>query len=55
MCILFIYNTENLSNESDYKFILASNRDEYYDRPAANAHLWTEDSSVLGGIYTYFY
>lgn len=47
MCILFIFNGNG--QDSDYKFILASNRDEYYDRPASSAAPWLEDPLVVGG------
>lgn len=49
MCILFIYTALNSEEESDYTFILASNRDEYYDRPARVAGPWEEDLNVIGG------
>ncbi|KAF9417374.1 hypothetical protein HW555_005471 [Spodoptera exigua] len=48
MCILFIYNGNN-DSKSDYSLILASNRDEYYDRPSKNMGPWIEDPNVFGG------
>ncbi|XP_022831660.1 transport and Golgi organization protein 2 [Spodoptera litura] len=48
MCILFIYNGNN-DSKSDYSLILASNRDECYDRPSQNMGPWFEDPSVFGG------
>lgn len=48
MCILFLYNGANDVN-SDYSLILASNRDEYYDRPTQNMAPWSEDPCVIGG------
>ncbi|CAH0696604.1 unnamed protein product [Spodoptera exigua] len=48
MCILFIYNGNN-DSRSDYSLILASNRDEYYDRPSKNMGPWIEDPNVFGG------
>lgn len=48
MCILFMYNGNN-DSRSDYSLILASNRDEYYDRPSQNMGPWMEDPNVFGG------
>lgn len=48
MCILFFIVTPNpLPHE--YKLILASNRDEFYARPAVAAAEWKECEHVLGG------
>ena len=35
---------------SDYPIVIASNRDEFYDRPTLNAHFWDEYPNVIGGI-----
>lgn len=32
-----------------YKFILAANRDEFYQRPTAAAHWWEDAPEILGG------
>lgn len=48
MCILFTYsNADPLPG--GYKLILASNRDEYYARPASPAAEWEEDPWIVGG------
>lgn len=48
MCILFFILNENAKG-NEYKLILASNRDEFYARPALVAGRWQEDESVIGG------
>lgn len=32
-----------------YELVLAANRDEFHDRPAAQASFWKEDSTILAG------
>ncbi|XP_062563786.1 transport and Golgi organization protein 2-like [Armigeres subalbatus] len=50
MCILFIYvNNNGVPVQGEYKLILASNRDEYYTRPAKAAAPWDESPFVIGG------
>lgn len=45
MClILFAYKVH-----PQFPFILAANRDEFYNRPTAAAHFWEEHPYVLGG------
>uniref|UniRef100_A0A1B0D4N0 Uncharacterized protein n=1 Tax=Phlebotomus papatasi TaxID=29031 RepID=A0A1B0D4N0_PHLPP len=49
MCILFFIATTNPTSDG-YKLILASNRDEFYGRPALPASKWTESHPhVFGG------
>lgn len=48
MCILFFYINESATN-NEYKLILASNRDEFYARPALIANQWQENERVIGG------
>lgn len=48
MCILFFYLNESAQN-NEYKLILASNRDEYYARPASIAARWHDDECIIGG------
>ncbi|SER42296.1 NRDE family protein [Salipaludibacillus aurantiacus] len=38
-----------LNVHPDYPFIMAANRDEFYNRRTKEAHFWPEDPSVLGG------
>lgn len=49
MCILFIYRNPNADIKS-YRFIIATNRDEIYKRPALSAHYWNKHPECLGGI-----
>jgi hypothetical protein len=48
MCILFLHTTNNPA-PNEFRLILASNRDEYYERPAHQAHIWDDDATVIGG------
>lgn len=48
MCILFFILNENARGD-EYKLILASNRDEFYARPALIANHWKENEFVIGG------
>ena len=34
---------------ADYPLVLAANRDEYFKRPAAPAHWWTDAPELLAG------
>ena len=45
MCLIFIAYRQHLR----YPLILAANRDEYYARPTASAHFWTDAPQVLAG------
>ncbi|KDR12151.1 transport and Golgi organization protein 2 isoform X2 [Zootermopsis nevadensis] len=48
MCILFLH-TDNNPAPNKFRLILASNRDEYYQRPTRQANFWDEDPTVIGG------
>mmetsp|Transcript_3145 Transcript_3145/g.3556 ORF Transcript_3145/g.3556 Transcript_3145/m.3556 type:complete len:314 (+) Transcript_3145:94-1035(+) len=45
MCIAFLYVCE----KGPYKYIVGSNRDEYFDRPALDFHFWEDAQSRLFG------
>ncbi|KAF2882813.1 hypothetical protein ILUMI_23325 [Ignelater luminosus] len=47
MCILFVY-TEPKPHKHTYRLIVASNRDEYYQRPAKSAFLCPQ-FNIIGG------
>lgn len=45
MCIIFVYAPDTADDASGgYRLIIASNRDEYYARPAQPLANWTEDN-----------
>ena len=45
MCVIFLaFNTR-----ADYPLVLAANRDEFYNRPAAAAGYWTDHPDIFGG------
>lgn len=46
MCLLVF----SYSSHSDYKLILAANRDEFYKRPAQPAHYWKNKPSIYAGV-----
>uniref|UniRef100_A0A182XWC6 Transport and Golgi organization protein 2 n=1 Tax=Anopheles stephensi TaxID=30069 RepID=A0A182XWC6_ANOST len=48
MCILFVY-VDDGSVPGRYRLVLASNRDEFYARPAKSAAPWEENARVIGG------
>ncbi|XP_013184083.2 transport and Golgi organization protein 2 [Amyelois transitella] len=48
MCILFIYKCSE-DPESDYSLIIATNRDEFYERPAQNMGPWEGEANVFAG------
>jgi len=35
-----------------YRLVIASNRDEYYDRSTLPANYWAEDQNIIGGKTT---
>lgn len=47
MCILFISSVQHKHN--GYRLIIASNRDENYNRPTLSANYWLEDQNIIGG------
>lgn len=49
MCILFLTTNGN-AKLGEYKLIVASNRDEFYNRPAKAATAWPDHDCVYGGI-----
>ena len=49
MCIIFLH-TDPKCISSNYKLVIAANRDEYYARPTKQAEFLDENSEVLCGI-----
>ncbi|VVC27710.1 Hypothetical protein CINCED_3A010700 [Cinara cedri] len=47
MCILFISSVQHIIG--GYRLIIASNRDEFYNRPTLSADYWSEDQDIIGG------
>lgn len=45
MCLI----TFHLQQHPTYTFIMAANRDEFYDRPTEPAHFWPEHPELLAG------
>lgn len=45
MCLILLSYKQN----PNYPFILAANRDEFYDRPSAPVAVWEDHPDVLGG------
>ena len=45
MCLIFI----SLKEHSQYKLIVAANRDEFYNRKTAAADFWPDQPGILGG------
>ena len=50
MCIVFIWRQEDIELVGKYKFILAANRDEFFHRPAKEAHYWEDEPNILAGM-----
>jgi len=48
MCILFLYFCDK-PNPDGYRLIMASNRDEFYFRPTADASFWAKNPNILAG------
>ena len=45
MCIILLAHQAH----AEYVLVLAANRDEYYERPTAQAHFWPDAPEVLAG------
>lgn len=45
MCIILLAHRAH----REYPLILAANRDEFYERPTAQAHLWTDAAGIFAG------
>jgi uncharacterized protein with NRDE domain len=45
MCIILLAH----QTHPEYPLILAANRDEFYERPTAQAHFWTDAAGTLAG------
>jgi uncharacterized protein with NRDE domain len=45
VCLIFI----SLKEHSQYKLIVAANRDEFYNRKTAPADFWPDQQNILGG------
>ena len=45
MCLLFFA----LESHPEYPLIVAANRDEYYERPTQNLHVWQDDGQIVAG------
>ena len=49
MCIIFIWRQSGGNECVKYKFILAANRDELFNRPAEHAQFWKDYPHILAG------
>ena len=45
MCLIFL----SVNNHPFYKLVVASNRDEFYNRKTAPAHFWQDHPALIGG------
>ncbi len=45
MCVIFFSFKQN----REYPFVLLANRDEFYDRPTAEADFWEDHPEILAG------
>ena len=48
MCILF-FDFQPIPEANEYKLLLASNRDEFYDRPTDTAGFWNDNPNICAG------
>lgn len=50
MClILFAWQDSRVKAQTGHSLIVAANRDEFYNRPAAPAHFWKDAPQILAG------
>ena len=50
MCILFLeYRPVAERGVPPYRLVIASNRDEFYDRDTAPVHYWSDHPAILAG------
>jgi len=47
MCVIYISSAQHING--GYRLIIASNRDEYYNRQTLPANYWSEDPDIIGG------
>src|SRR5690625_3807799 len=45
MCLINFH----IHDHPTYKLIIAANRDEFYERPTAEAHFWDDKNTILAG------
>ena len=45
MCLILLAKEPS----DEYKFVMASNRDEFYSRPTKSAHWWENPADLLAG------
>ncbi|WP_408006316.1 NRDE family protein [Pseudalkalibacillus sp. A8] len=45
MCVLYFAFKKHL----DHPLVVAANRDEFYERPTAQAHFWEDEPTILAG------
>ena len=48
MCIVFLAISSE-PKQDGYKVIIASNRDEYFNRPTQEAHFWKGNPDIISG------
>ncbi len=48
MCMLFIFTNPNPRND-EYCLIVASIRDEFFQRPSRQCHFWEQNPHIVGG------
>ncbi len=48
MCMLFIFTNPN-PRDDEYCLIVASIRDEFFQRPSRQCHFWEHNPNIVGG------